>query len=96
MSNRDLKLKKFVNMMAFVALVLVATALIVSFLLARLGVGDVALIQLIENVGWLIASFVLIFVALFYVRTKRKPIWFVVYAVSVTIVIILQILNFVL
>lgn len=95
MSNNDLKFKKFVNMMAFVALLFVATALIVSFVLKQLvGISDVALIQLIANIGWLISSFVLIVVALFYVRTKRKPIWFVLYAVSVTIVIILQLLDF--
>lgn len=95
MSNKDLKFKRFVNMMAFAALLFVATALIVSFVLQRLGVENVALIQLIANIGWLIASFVLIVTAYFYVKTKRKPLWMVLYAVATTIVVILQILNFV-
>ncbi len=93
MSNKDLKLKRLVNLLAFVALLFVATALIVSYVLGLAGI-DVALIQIIANIGWLISSLVLIFVAFFYVKTKRKPIWMIIYAIAVTIVVILQILRF--
>lgn len=94
MSNNDLKFKRFVNLMAFVALLLVATALITTQILKIAGIGDVKVIQIIANIGWLISTFVLVFVSYFYVKTKRKPIWMLLYAVAVTIVVILLVLNF--
>ncbi len=92
MSNNDLKVRRFVNLMAFVALILTATALIVGKVLQLIDVSA-GIVSTIAQIGSLIASIVLVFVAYFYVKTKRKTVWIVVYAIAATAVILLQILN---
>lgn len=92
MSNSDLKIRRFVNLMAFVALILTATALIVGKVL-QIAHISADIVSTIAQVGSLIASIVLVFVAYFYVKTKRKTVWYVVYAIAATAVILLQILN---
>ena len=71
MSNNDLKVRRFVNLMAFVALILTATALIVGKVLQLIDVSA-GIVSTIAQIGSLIASIVLVFVAYFYVKTKRK------------------------
>lgn len=92
MSNNDLKVRRFVNLMAFVALILTATALIVGKVLQLIDVSA-GIVSTIAQIGSLIASIVLVFVAYFYVKTKRKTVWIVVYAIAATAVVLLQILN---
>lgn len=92
MSNNDLKVRRLVNLMAFVALLLTATALIVGKVLSLLDVSA-GIVGTIAQVGSIIASIVLVFVAYFYVKTKRKTVWYVIYAIAATAVIILQILG---
>ena len=96
MSNADLSLKRFANLMAFVGTLLVAVALIAKFILFWLFHDEGStFINLLGNIGQLIAYLVLVCVAFFYVKTKRKPIWYILYAISVTAIIILAIMNFV-
>lgn len=97
MSNKDLTVKRMVNLTAFVGTVLVATALLVKFILTWIGftTNPGSLIDIIGNVGQLISYLIMVSVAYFYVKTKRKPVWYIVYAISVTVVILLAILNFV-
>lgn len=95
MNTTDLSFKRFANFMAFLGTVLVATALLVKYILTWLGVQSVNLIEIIGSAGELIAYLVLISVAYFYVKTKRKPIWYIIYAVCVTAILILAIMNFI-
>lgn len=92
MSNNDLKVRRFVNLMAFVALILTATALIVGKVLYVIGVTT-SIVPMLAQIGSLIASFVLVFVAYFYVKTKRKTSWIVIYAIAATAVVLIQILG---
>lgn len=92
MSNSDLKVRRFVNLMAFVALILTATALLVGKVLQWVGVSAV-IVGTIAQLGSLIASIVLVFVAYFYVKTKRKTIWIVFYTIAATAVVLIQILG---
>lgn len=94
MTNKDLSVKRFAYLSAFIATVLIATALLVNKLLSMLGVSDVALINFIESLGQLIAYVMMVIVAYFYVKTKRKPVWYVVYAVATTAILILAVLAF--
>lgn len=91
----DLRWKRFVNLTAFVGTMLVAIALIAKYLLTWLDVNSPKIIAQIGNVGQLIAYVVLISAAFFYVKTKRKPVWYVLYAIATTAIIILAIMNFV-
>lgn len=93
--SSDLSVKRFINMMAFVGTLFVALALLVKHLLTWLELGTPTIISVIENIGALIAYIVLMTVAFFYVRTKRKPIWYILYTISVTAIVILVIMNFV-
>lgn len=95
MNTTELTFKRFANFMAFLGTVLVATALIVKYILTWVGVEAGSLINIIGSVGELIAYLVLICVAYFYVKTKRKPVWYVVYAICVTAILILAIMNFI-
>lgn len=95
MSNKELSAKRIFNLIAFIGLLCVAAALIARYVLKLVGITDMNIIQLISDIGSLISSIILIVVAYAYVRTKRKPVWIVLYAVSVTVVIILQVLNFI-
>ena len=91
----DLTWKRLVNLTAFVGTLLVATALIAKYVLTWLGVNSPTIIATIGNVGQLIAYLILISVAFFYVKTKRKPVWYVLYAIATTAIIILAVMNFV-
>ena len=96
LNTTELSLKRFANFMAFLGTVLVATALIVKYVLTWIGVQTGSLIHMIGSAGELVAYIVLISVAYFYVKTKRKPIWYVIYAICVTAILILAIMNFIL
>lgn len=95
MNTTELSLKRFANFMAFLGTVLVATALVVKYVLTWIGLQSGTIINIIGSVGELIAYLVLICVAYFYVKTKRKPVWYVVYAICVTAILILAIMNFI-
>ena len=95
MNTTELTFKRFANFMAFLGTVLVATALIVKYILTWVGIESGTLINIIGSIGELIAYLVLVCVAYFYVKTKRKPVWYVIYAICVTAIIILAIMNFI-
>lgn len=94
MTNKDLSVKRFAYLSAFVATVLIATALLVNKLLQVLDISGVGIVDLVERIGQLIAYVVMVVVAYFYVKTKRKPVWYIVYAVATTAILILAVLSF--
>lgn len=85
--------KRVVNMFAFIGLVLVAFALLLTKLLGVFGISA-TVTGAIRSVGECIAYIVTMIYAWFYVRGKRSPWWYVVYSVALIAVILLFILNF--
>ena len=85
-------MKKFMNMLAFIGLCLVAGALLLAKLLSVFGVSANA-ISAIHTVGECMAYIVTMVYAFNYVRGKRSPWWWVAYWVSVVVIVLIFILN---
>ncbi|MBO5884644.1 MAG: hypothetical protein J6Q51_02505 [Clostridia bacterium] len=85
-------MKRFMTMVAFIGLFLVALALLLAKLLGVFGVSASA-VSAIRTVGECIAYLVTIVYAYNFVRTKRSAWWWVAYCVSVVVVVLLIILR---
>ena len=86
-------MKKFMNMLAFIGICLVAFALLLSTLLDVFGV-TAGVVSAIQTVGECMAYIVTMVYAFYFVKTKRSPWWWVAYCVSVVVVVLLVILRF--
>lgn len=91
-NNNDLNVKRIVNIFAFIATICIAVALLVQCLFNWFN-WDVSIASKIRDVGEWIAVIVTCVSAFFFVRTKRKAAWYVVYAIAVTTIVILLILR---
>ena len=90
--NNNLKVHRIVNIFAFVATVLIAVALLVQCLFGWFG-WNTSIAPILRNVGEWIAILVTCISGFFFIKTKRKASWFVVYAIAVTTIVILLILR---
>ena len=86
-------MKKFMNMLAFVGLVLVAFALLLSVLLNAFKLSS-DVVGIIERVGACMAYIVTMVYAFYFVKGKRNVWWWVAYWVSVVVVVLLVVLRF--
>ena len=91
-SNNDLKTKRLVSLCAFVAVVLIAISLLLQCLFGWFG-WNLTVAGYIRQVGEWIATVITCISAWFYIRTKRKTSWYVVYAIAVTVIMILLVLR---
>ena len=87
-------MKKFMSMLAFLGLCLVAFALLLAKLLGVFGV-HANVTDAIQSVGECLAYIVTMVYAFNFVKGKRSPWWWVAYWVSVVVVVLLVILRFV-
>ena len=87
----DLNLKRFMKLLAFVSCVAIALVLVLGKVLPVLGASAIG--NAIKIVGECLAYIVTMVTAFGYVQSKRKPIWSIVYAISVTVIVIMLILN---
>lgn len=85
-------MKRFMNMLAFIGLCLVAFALLLAKLLGVFGVSAGA-VSAIQMVGECIAYIVTMVYAFYYIRHKRNAWWWVAYCVSAVVVVLLIILR---
>lgn len=90
--NTNLKFKRFMSFIAFLATVLVAVALVLQVVLGAVGV-EAQIINAMRLVGEIIAYVIIMCVAFTYVRTKKGIVWPILYAVCVTAIIALLILR---
>lgn len=90
--NTNLKFKRFMSFVAFLATVLVALALVLQVVLAAVGV-EASIVGAMRLVGEIIAYVLVMLVAFSYVKTKKGVVWIVLYAVCVTAIITLLILR---
>lgn len=91
-SNKDLTVRRIVSLCAFVGVACIAIALLMQCLFRWCG-WDMTIASYIRQVGEWIAVVITCISAWFYVRTKRRTAWYVVYAISVTAILILLILR---
>lgn len=88
----ELKTRKFVRMMAFAAIVLVAASLLLQLILKAVNVSA-SIVNAFRIVGECIAYLVVCVTAFGFVRNKRSPVWAITYAICVTIIVVLLILR---
>ncbi len=89
----DLNAKRTVYLIAFIGVMLIATALLLYNIFGWVKISsDIAYVTL--RIGEAVSIVVTCLAAFFFVRTKRKPVWYVLYAIAVTIIAILFILSF--
>ncbi len=85
-------MKRFMNMLAFIGLCLVAFALLLSKILGLFNVNPSA-VSAIQMVGECIAYIVTLVYAFYYIKNKRNVWWWVAYCVSAVVVVLLVILR---
>ena len=91
-SNKDLQIRRIVNICAFVAVVCIALSLLLQCLFGWFN-WDLTVAGYIRQVGEWISVVITCITAWFFIRTKRKVIWYVIYAIAVTAILILLILR---
>lgn len=84
--------KKFMNMVAFVGLILVALAIVITTILGWFDV-HAGVIGVFRLIGECIAYLVTAFYAFFFIRGKKNPAWAIIYAICATIVVVLLVLR---
>ncbi len=85
-------MKKFMNMLAFIGIVVVAVALLIAKILALVNVSAGAVTAL-QMVGECIAYIVTMVYAFYFVKNKRNVWWWVAYVAAVVVVVLLVILR---
>ena len=85
-------MKKFMNMLAFIGIVVVAVALLFAKILALVNVSAGAVTAL-QMVGECIAYIVTMVYAFYFVKNKRNVWWWVAYVAAVVVVVLLVILR---
>lgn len=90
--NKDLNIKRIVSICAFVATILIATALLLQCIFNWCG-WEASITSKIRDIGEWIAIIVTCISGYFFVARKRKTAWYVVYAIAVTAIVILLILR---
>lgn len=90
--NTNLKFKRFMSLVAFLATVLIAVALVLQVVLQAVGV-EAQVISAMRLIGEIIAYVLVMLTAFMWVRTKKGVVWIVLYAVCVTAIITLLILR---
>ncbi len=85
-------MKKFMNMLAFIGIVVVAVALLIAKILALVDVSAGAVTAL-QMVGECIAYIVTMVYAFYFVKNKRNVWWWIAYVAAAVIVVLLVILR---
>ena len=85
-------MKKFMNMLAFIGIVVVAVALLIAKILALVNVSAGAVTAL-QMVGECMAYIVTMVYAFYFVKNKRNVWWWVAYVAAVVVVVLLVILR---
>ncbi len=85
-------MKRFMNMLAFIGIVVVAVALLIAKILALVDVSASAVTAL-QMVGECIAYIVTMVYAFYFVKNKRNVWWWVAYVAAAVVVVLLVILR---
>lgn len=85
--KNELKIKQFFNMLAWVAVMFVGVALVLDYIFNATG-GIIS--KIASALAYIIASID----AYYFVRTKRNPVYLILYIISVILIIVFLILPF--
>ena len=92
--KRNTSLKWVLNMLSFVALVLVGVCLLLQVIFNAIDASKLAgTTNAIRTVGECIAYCVIAVYAFFFIRHKKNPVWAVLYAIALTAILILIIFR---
>lgn len=92
--KRNTSLKWVLNMLSFVALVLVGVCLLLQVIFNAIDASKLAgATNAIRTVGECIAYCVIAVYAFFFIRHKKNPVWAVLYAIALTAILILIIFR---
>ena len=92
--KRGFSIKWFLNLLSFVALVVVGICLLLQVIFNEIDAQRLSsAINATRTIGECIAYCVIAAYAFFFVKNKKKPIWFVLYAVALTAILILIIFR---
>ena len=92
--KRNTSLKWVLNMLSFIALVLVGVCLLLQVIFNAIDAGGLAsATNAIRTVGECIAYCVIAVYAFFFIRHKKNPVWAVLYAIALTAILILIIFR---
>ena len=83
----ELRFKKFLNALAFIALVISGVALVVALILGKLDKAA-GFANALQQIAYCLAFVVTAVVAYGYVRTKRSVAWLVVYILCVVFIVV--------
>ena len=83
----ELKMKKFLNALAFIVLVISGIALIISLILGKLNSAQ-KFANVLSYISYCLAFVVTSIVAYNYVRTKRSVVWLIIYIICVLFVVV--------
>ena len=92
--KRNTSLKWVLNMLSFIALVLVGVCLLLQVIFNAIDASRLAsATNAIRTVGECIAYCVIAVYAFFFIRHKKNPVWAVLYAIALTAILILIIFR---
>ncbi len=92
--KRNTSLKWVLNMLSFIALVLVGVCLLLQVIFNAIDASGLAsATNAIRTVGECIAYCVIAVYAFFFIRHKKNPVWAVLYAIALTAILILIIFR---
>ena len=92
--KRNTSLKWVLNMLSFIALVLVGICLLLQVIFNAIDASGLAsATNAIRTVGECIAYCVIAVYAFFFIRHKKNPVWAVLYAIALTAILILIIFR---
>ncbi|MEG1499814.1 MAG: hypothetical protein RR400_01935 [Clostridia bacterium] len=86
-TNAVLNMKRFLSFMALMATVLIAISLVLQEAFSGSNFANI-----IRIVGEVIAYIFTCIGGFAFVRTKRNPVWAIIYAISVTVIVVFVIL----
>ena len=85
--KNELRLKKFLNGIAFCVLIISGVALVVSLVLGKLEVAQ-NFANVLRQISYCLAFIVVSVSAYNYVKTKRSTVWLIIYIVCVLFVVV--------
>lgn len=92
--KRTVSVRWVLNMLSFVALVIVGVCLLLQVIFNAIDANGLAnATNAMRTIGECIAYCVIAVYAFFFVKNKKKPIWAVLYAIALTAILILIIFR---
>jgi len=90
--SKSQKFKKFVNMLAFIGIVAIAVVLLLNLIFGALNIFDSEVVVAMDLLAQCIAYLVTAIYAFYFVYSKNKPVYTIVYVIAVILIVVLLII----